>query len=111
MADHVAKAYGVIKIKRNGYGTVNVAGQRRPVTQIVLSRVTQNKPTVDADEAVVEIELTFPKGYFDQNIPKASVTFPDLPPMEVQATGTDTRPVRAKAPSPAAAVIHSNGNP
>lgn len=87
---HTAKAYGVIRVTRRRWGpTVN--GQYG-VDTISLVRVYQNRKSHTMggiDEEQVEIQLTFPDGYFDHNIPKAEVTFPDLPPMQVRAEGVN----------------------
>jgi len=84
---HVAKAYGVIRVKRNKYGRPNVSTGLRPVDSITLSKVVQNRTAVTADETLVEIELDFPDGYFDANTPKVTVVFPELSPSQVTGIG------------------------
>ena len=97
---YTAKAFGVIKVTRRTYGQLT-NGQHK-VDRITLSRVVQGRPAVTSDEVVVEIELNFPDDFFDQNTPKAQVTFPTLPPMTVQASGKVTKGL---APSAAASVV------
>ena len=88
---HVATAFGVIKVRRRGWGP-QVNG-RYAVNNISLLRVTQKRTTVNVDESLVEIELIFPDGYFDVNLPKAVVTFPMPPEQEIWANGEVAEPL------------------
>lgn len=99
-----AKGWIVVKATRKAWGTQNSAGQY-PVDRVRISKVAINRPSVDADEEAIEVEIEFPADYFDTNAPKVVVQVPSSQastnqPIVVKAV------VKPKAPSAAAAVIN-----
>ena len=98
-----AKGWIVVQARRRTYGSKKANGQM-PLDSIRITRLTANKPTIEADQEAVEIEIDFPDDYFDTNSPKGSVV---VPKQQTATPVVTTAAVKPKAPSAAAAVIHA----
>lgn len=98
-----ATGWIVVQAKRRTYG-VRPDGTY-PVDRVALKPgLWKSKPTVEADEEAVEIEIEFSDGYFDHNSPKVVVHVPD-DLSDATPIVTTARVTKGRKPSAAAAVI------
>lgn len=97
------KFWVVVEAQRRSWGTVASNGLRQ-VDNVKAKELRQNKPQTAADQEAVEIEITFPDGYFDANSPKIVVQVPPDPVVSVPIT--TVAQVKGRKPSRAAAIVH-----
>lgn len=99
---HKVTAYLTVEVTRSSWSKNSVTGQYN-VERLRVTGVRKERPITPADGEVVEVNLEFPDGYFDDNVPSVTIAVPDNPaskPTTVQATV-----VKAKRPSAAASVL------
>lgn len=102
----------VVKAKPQQYGQTHYptghpyAGQRK-IGEVKATRIAQNKPSVGDDEVTFKVEFDVDEGWFLEGIAKIVAQIPAPPTnsgQDIQATVE--LPVKGRAKSAAAAVVH-----
>lgn len=102
MPDHTVKAFLTVEARRKTWGDRTDDGKYK-VDSLRITKVHKERPAAPADGEIVEVEITFPEGYFDHNTPTVKIHVPDNQPQQPQAV--TTAKVKPRSPSAAASVV------
>ena len=104
------EAWLVLRAKRSSWQTYKApspfTGQPK-VEGATVKRVTVNKPTLDADEIAFRVDMDVDESWFLEGTATIKATVPAQPQATAEIQAHVDMPVKGKAPSPAAQIIHT----